>query len=618
MKDIKQLWSEEAKHIPWSKKWHTILDWNEPFAKWFVGGKLNACYACLDAHMNSPQKNKIAFYWEDEGGNTKSISFLQLYQKVNKFASALKKIGVKKGDRIIIFLPMIPQAIISMLASARIGAIHSVVFSAFGAGALADRITDAKATFIITADYAKRRGKLIPLKNIVDKSLEKIPEIKHVIVVRRTEEPITIDTTRDCLYHEIIQNADTYIEPEMVEANHPLFILYTSGTTGKPKGIVHSTGGYLVYIRSVFKHVFNPDEKSIYWCTADIGWITGHSFVTYAPLITGTTSVIYEGGPDYPSIDIWWKLIEKYKVSIFYTSPTALRMFMRQASETIKKHNLTSLKTLGTVGEVINPEVWLWYKKHIGNDMCPIIDTWWQTETGGFMIAPSAKQLTSLKPGSATLALSGIEAEIVDKKGNPVAPNTKGYLVIQKPWPGMLMGVYNNPNRYKQVYWSKFPGMYYTGDYAKKDNDGYFWLLGRADEVMNIAGHLLGTSEIENAAIESNFVTEAAVVSIPDAIKGEAIILFATIKKHIEKSDTVEKNIIKTIRNNVGPIAKPKKIYFVNSLPKTRSGKIMRRILKAIATGEAIGDTSTLENQQAVQIVIDEVKKNQSATQSPS
>jgi len=610
VEDLKQMWSKQAESIPWAKKWEKVLEQNGPFAKWFVGGKLNASYACLDAHITTSRKDKIALHWEDEDGNMQSFSFLQLYHKVNRCASALKNVGVKKGNRIVIFLPMIPQAVVAMLACARIGAIHSVVFSAFGAGALADRIDDAKATFVITADFGKRRGKLIPLKQVVDQALEKVSGVKKVIVVKRTEETIPFNHEKDCFYHEIIENADEYIEPEMVEANHPLFILYTSGTTGKPKGIVHSTGGYLVYINSVFNAAFNPDKDSVYWCTADIGWITGHSFVTYAPLMTGTTSVIYEGGPDYPGIDIWWKIIEKYKVSIFYTSPTALRMFMRYGTDTIKKNDLSSLKVLGSVGEVINPEVWLWYREHIGENRCPIIDTWWQTETGGFMISPSAKNLVDLKPGSATLPLPGIEADVVDEHGISVEPNTKGYLVIKKPWPGMLMGIYNNPDRYKKVYWSKFPGMYYyTGDYAKKDDDGYFWLLGRADEVLNIAGHILGTSEIENATVESNAVAEAAAVGVPDDLKGEAIVLFVTLKKGMEKSELVKKEIIKTIRNNMGPIAKPREIYFVDSLPKTRSGKIMRRILKAIATGKSIGDVSTLENEHSVKLVIEKFKK---------
>ena len=609
MQELKKFWAQEAEYIPWHKKWDEVLQWNEPFAKWFVGGKLNASYACLDVHVDSPNKDKIAFYWEDEGGNTISYTFLQLYQEVNRFASALTNIGVKKGDRIVIFLPMIPQAIIAMLAAARIGAIHSVVFSAFGTSALADRIDDAQAKFVITADFAKRRGKLIPLKTVVDQALEKVSCVERVVVVKRTQETIPLDSSRDCLYHEILKTADDYIAPEMVDADHPLFILYTSGTTGKPKGIVHSTGGYLVYIRSVFNNAFNPNKNSIYWCTADVGWITGHSFVTYAPLMTGTTSVVYEGGPDYPAIDIWWKLIEKYKISIFYTSPTALRMFMRHGIQDIEKHNLSSLKILGTVGEVINPEVWLWYNKYIGNENCPIIDTWWQTETGGFMIAPSAKKLVPLKPGSATFPLPGIEADVLDEQGNPVPPNTKGYLVIKKPWPGMLIGIYNDPERFKQVYWSKFPGMYYTGDYAKIDDDGYFWLLGRADEVLNIAGHILGTSEIESAAIQADPVVEAAVVGVPDDLKGEAIVLFVTLKKGIEKSKKVEKEIVQTIRYHMGPIAKPREIYFVDSLPKTRSGKIMRRILKSIAKGESIGDISTLENESSVQLARDEFEK---------
>jgi len=423
----KEFWVEEANKISWLKKWDNVLEWDEPFAKWFVGGKINASYACLDVHVNSERKNKVAIYWEDEEGNTTALSYLQLYKQVNRFAFALKKNGVKKGDRIIIFMPMIPQAIVAMLASARIGAIHSVVFSAFGSSALADRIDDAKARFVITADFGKRRGRLIPLKTVVDRALEKVDCVEKVVVVKRTEEKIDILDGRDLLYDRIMAHADDYVEPEQVDSTHPLFILYTSGTTGKPKGIVHSTGGYLVYTNSVYQRAFNPQEDSTYWCTADIGWITGHSFVTYAPLLNGSSVVIYEGGPDYPAIDRWWRIIEKYRVSIFYTSPTALRMFMRHGVEHIKKRDLRSLKVLGTVGEVINPEVWEWYNEHIGDRQCPVIDTWWQTETGGFMISPSAKDLVALKPGSATYPLKGIEADVVDEKGVSVPANTKGF-----------------------------------------------------------------------------------------------------------------------------------------------------------------------------------------------
>jgi acetyl-CoA synthetase len=527
---------------------------------------------------------------------------LQIYQKVNKFASGLKNLGVKKGDRVVIYLPMIPEALVAMLACARIGAIHSVVFSAFGSSALAGRIEDAKARFVITADFGKRRGKLIPIKKVVDKAMEKVSCVERVVVVRRTQEDILL-SEQDVLYSEVIKDADDYCPPEKVESSHPLFILYTSGTTGKPKGIVHSTGGYLTYVNSVYQRAFDPQEDSIYWCTADVGWITGHSFVTYAPLMSGSSIVIYEGGPDYPEIDRWWRIIEKYKISIFYTSPTALRMFMRYGSGHIKKHDLSSLKVLGTVGEVINPEVWEWYNEHIGAKKCPIIDTWWQTETGGFMISPSAQDLCELKPGSATRPLTGIEADVVDEHGISAPANTKGFLVIKRPWPGMLIGIYGDNERYKKVYWSKFKGMYYSGDYAQKDDDGYFWLLGRSDEALNVAGHMLGTAEIESAAVAAKPVAEAAVVGVPDEIKGEAIVIFVTLKKGVEPSDSVRKEILASVRLHMGPVATPREMYFVGALPKTRSGKIMRRILKSIARDEEIGDVSTLENETSVEEV---------------
>ena len=596
-------WIEQANEISWMKKWDKLLEWDEPFAKWFVGGKLNASHACLDAHIATSRKNKVAIYWEDEDGNTETWSYLQLYREVNRFASGLKNIGVKKGDRVIVYMPMIPKAVVAMLACARIGAIHSVVFSAFGSSALADRISDAQAEFIITADFGKRRGKLIPIKSVVDKAITDGSTIKKVIIIKRTKDTIKFVHDRDILYEDVVKDANDYCAPEAVESSHPLFILYTSGTTGKPKGIVHSTGGYLVYTSSVYRKAFDPQEDSIYWCNADIGWITGHSFVVYAPLLNGSSIVMYEGGPDYPAIDRWWQIVNKYQVSIFYTSPTALRMLMRHGTEPIEKHDLSCLKILGTVGETINPEVWKWYDKNIGGGRCPIIDTWWQTETGGFMISPSAQKLVELKPGSATFPLPGIEADVVDEFGNSLPANQKGYLVIKKPWPGMLMGVYNDPERYKKVYWSKFKGMYYPGDFALKDEDGYFWLLGRSDEALNVAGHMLGTAEIESAAVAAFSVTEAAVVGVPDEIKGEAVVLFATLRKGVTPDEETRKEVESSIRHLMGPIAKPREIYFVDALPKTRSGKIMRRILKSIAMGKDIGDISTLENEASVEKV---------------
>jgi|SaaInlLV_10m_DNA_2_1039722.scaffolds.fasta_scaffold00054_19 acetyl-CoA synthetase len=600
--DIEKFWGRQAEKLTWFKKWDKVLSWNEPFAKWFEGGTLNASHLCLDVHMNSWRKNKVALHWEDEQGKTVSLSYAQLYREVNRFASVLKKLGVKKGDRIILYISMLPEAFIAMLASARIGAIHSVVFSGFGSQALADRINDAGATIVITADFGLRRGKLIPIKSVVDEALELSSTVQKVIVVKRTEKEVEMKFGRDNFYHDLMKTAENYVEPEHVDATDPLFILYTSGTTGKPKGIVHSTGGYLVYINSVFKWAFNLNDESVYWCTADVGWVTGHSFVLYAPLMQGSTIVAYEGTPDYPAVDKWWELIEKYRVTTFYTAPTAIRMLMRHGTEWLEKHDLSSLKTLGTVGETINPEVWKWYQKYVGAGKCPVIDTWWQTETGGFMISPTlGLDLVPLKPGSATKALPGIDADVVDAHGNIAVANQKGFLVIKKPWPGMLMGIYNDPQRYKDVYWSKFKGMYYSGDSVKKDKDGYFWLLGRADEALNISGHIVGTAEVESAAVATDCVAEAAVVGVPDDLKGEAIILFAILKKWYTPNDELKRNVSRTIRRLAGPHVTPREIYFIDKLPKTRSGKIMRRVLKSLVLGASVGDVSTIEDEASIE-----------------
>ena len=600
--NLESFWEKEAEKIPWFKRWEKVLVWDEPFAKWFDGGVLNASYGCIDAHLNSWRKNKVAIYWEDEQGNTKSFSYVQLHREVNKLASVLKKIGVEKGDIVVLYLPMIPELVFSMLATVRIGAIHTVVFSGFSSQALADRINDTGAKVLITADFGIRRGKFVPLKDIVDNTLKLTPSIKKVVLIKRTEKEVKIEEGRDLLYHELVKNAENYVEPEPVESTHPLYILYTSGTTGKPKGIVHSTGGYLVYNHATYKWVFDISDESIYWCTADVGWVTGHSAIVYAPLLHGATIVIYEGVPDYPYLDKWWEIIEKYGVTIFYTSPTALRMFIRYGEEWIKKHDLSSLKILGSVGEPINPEVWEWYYKNIGNERCPIVDTWWQTETGGIMISPSpGLELVPLKPGSATLPLPGIDAEVVDDSGNPVAPKTKGYLVIKRPWPGMLMGIYKDPDRYRETYWSKFKGMYYTADYAMKDEEGYFWLLGRADEILKVAGHRIGTAEIESAVVATPFAAEAAVVGMVDPVKGEAIVIFVILKEGYKPDDSLKKNIIDSVRTQIGPFATPQEIYFVEKLPKTRSGKIMRRILKAIVQEKPVGDVTTLEDEASVE-----------------
>ncbi len=602
--DSENFWEKQAEKISWFKRWEEILIWDEPFAKWFAGGILNASYACVDVHLHSWRKNKVALYWEDEKGNAVSLSYAQLYREVNRFASVLKNIGVKKGDIVVLYLPMIPELVVSMLATVRIGAVHTVVFSGFSSQALSDRINDTGAKVLVTADFGIRRGKLVRLKEIIDNTLESTPTVEKVVLVKRTKEEIKIKEGRDLLYHELMKDAEKYVEPEPVESTHPLYILYTSGTTGRPKGIVHSTGGYLVYNYATYKWVFDISDESIYWCTADVGWVTGHSSIVYAPLLHGATIVMYEGAPDYPSMDRWWEIIEKYTVTIFYTSPTALRMFIRYGKDWIKKHDLSSLKILGTVGEGINPEVWEWYYKHIGDERCPIVDTWWQTETGGTMISPApGLELVPLKPGSATLPLPGIEAQVVDDLGNPVAAGTKGYLVIKRPWPGMLMGVYKDPVRYKETYWSKFKGMYYTADYAIKDEDGYFWLLGRADETLKVAGHRIGTLEIESAVVTTPFVAEAAVAGVSDPVKGESIVVFVILKEGYKPEESRKKEIMNNIRQQIGPLATPREIYFVAKLPKTRSGKIMRRILKAIIQDVPIGDVTTLEDEASVEEV---------------
>jgi acetyl-CoA synthetase len=600
--DIEEFWEQEARKLEWFSTWDRVLDWDIPFAKWFPGGMLNACYLCVDKHLKNWRRNKVAIYWVGENDEKRTYSYSQLYTEVNKLAAALKEMGVKDGDCVAFYLPMIPELIISMLACARIGAIHTVVFSGFSAQALADRINHTEANVVITADGGFRRGKVIELKKIVDEALETTPSVKSVLVVKRTGQEIDMKEGRDSWYHETVKHIEKAVPPLPVESTHPLFILYTSGTTGKPKGIVHSTGGYLVYINSVYKSVFDIQEDSVYWCNADIGWVTGHSFIVYAPLLNGASIVVYEGAPDYPEPDRWWQIIEEYKITTLYTSPTAIRMFMRLGEKWLEKHDLSSLAILGSVGEPINPEAWMWYFKNVGGERCPIVDTWWQTETGGIMISPAPGiGLVPLKPGSATFPLPGIDVEVVDEDGKPVPAGVRGYIIIKKPWPGMLLTVYKDPERYKETYWSRFPGAYYAGDYCMKDEDGYLWLLGRADEVLKVAGHRLGTVELESAMVSHPAVAEAAVASKPHEIKGETIVVFAVLKKGNNPSDELEKELINHMRKTVGPLATPENIYFVAKLPKTRSGKIMRRVLKALVTGQSIGDVSTLEDNASVE-----------------
>jgi acetyl-CoA synthetase len=601
LENSEEFWEEQAKYLKWFKEWDKVLDWNPPFAKWFVGGKLNASINCLDRHIDSDAKNKVAIIWEGENGETNSFTYYQLYRSVNKLASALKNLGVKKGDRIAIYLPMIPQLPIAMLASSRIGAIHTVVFSGFSAKALADRANDSKSKIIITADGGYRRGKLVQLKRLVDDAISSIPSVEHVIVVKRASNDIQMGP-KDSWWHDLIENSPPYCEPEVLDSTHPLYILYTSGTTGKPKGVLHSTGGYLTYAYATAKWVFDFRKEDIFFCTADIGWVTGHSYIVYAPLMHGVTEIMYEGTPDYPKPDRYWAIVEKQGATILYTTPTALRMYMKFGNTIPNSFDLSSLRLLGTVGEPINPEVWMWYFKTIGKENCPIVDTWWQTETGATMISTcTGIESIPMKPGSGTFPLPGIDASIVDENGRPVDLDRKGYLVIRKPWPGMLMTLWEDDEKYRNTYWKKFENVYYAGDYALSDADGYLWLLGRADDVLKVAGHRLGTMELESAFVSYEAIAEAAVTSKPDQKKGESIIAFLVLRTGFSPSDQLHVELVDHIRNAVGPIATPEEIYFVNKLPKTRSGKIMRRLLKSIASGAAIGDATTLEDEASIE-----------------
>jgi acetyl-CoA synthetase len=596
-----EFWAEQAKCLKWFKEWDKVLDWNPPFAKWFIGGKLNASVNCLDRHIDSDAKNKVAIIWEGENGATSSFTYYQLYRSVNKLANALKNLGVKKGDRITIYLPMIPQLPIAMLASSRVGAIHTVVFSGFSSKALADRANDSKSKIIITADGGYRRGKLVPLKRIVDDAISSIPSAEHVIVVKRASNDIQMGP-KDLWWHDLIENSPSYCEPEILDSVHPLYILYTSGTTGKPKGVLHSTGGYLTYLYATAKWVFDFRKEDIFFCTADIGWVTGHSYIVYAPLLHGITEIMYEGTPDYPKPDRYWAIVEKQGASILYTTPTALRMYMKFGNTIPNSFDLSSLRLLGTVGEPINPEVWMWYFKTIGKENCPVVDTWWQTETGGIMISMcTGIDSVPMKPGSGTFPLPGIDAAVVDENGKQVDRDRKGYLVIRKPWPGMLMTLWEDDEKYLNTYWRKFENVYYAGDYALSDADGYIWLLGRSDDVLKVSGHRLGTMELESAFVSYKAIAEAAVTSRPDEKKGESIIAFLVLRTEFLPSDQLRVELIDHIRNAVGPIATPEEIYFVSKLPKTRSGKIMRRLLKSVASGAATGDATTLEDEASIE-----------------
>ena len=598
--DYVSFWDEQAHNLSWFGPWERTLDWNPPFAKWFVGGTINASYNALDVHQDTLSE-KPAILWEGENGDSKTLTYGDLFVEVQKFANVLKSLGVKKGDRVTIYLPMVPELPAAMLACARIGAIHTVIFSGFSSASIKDRIDDSKSKIVITADGSYRRGKIVKLKEVIDDAVKDLEFVEHVVVLERTKNKIPI-LPRDKFWNELMSDASDSCVAEKLDSTHPLYILYTSGTTGKPKGVLHGTGGYLTHLYSTFKWAFDIKNSDVFFCTADIGWVTGHSYVVYAPLLHGATQIMYEGAPDFPDISRMWNILEKYNASIFYTTPTALRMFMKSGDEIPNSFDLSSLRLLGTVGEPINPEVWKWYYKTIGNERCPIIDTWWQTETGGMMISPlPGLETIPLKPGSGTLPIPGVDITVVDESGAEIPPNTKGYLVIKNPWPGMLLTLWGDDEKYKTVYWSKYPNCYYPGDYALKDNDGYLWLLGRADDVLKIAGHRIGTAELESCIVSDNDVAESAVCGIPDEIKGEVIIAFVVLKDGVATDRIVlEKNLFSKIRADVGAIATPKQIFFVSKLPKTRSGKIMRRLLKSIGNGEKIGDVSTLDDASAV------------------
>jgi len=597
IQDPESFWDKQATELLlWRKKWDTVLKWEAPFAQWFVGGKLNVSENCLDRHLNGPRRNKAAIIWEGEPGEVRTLTYQQLHREVCKFANVLKRNRVQKGDRVIIYLPMTPEAAIAMLACARIGAVHSVVFGGFSSEAIKDRLNDSQAKLVITADGGYRRGAIVPLKKNVDEALKDNTLVEKVIVFRRANNDISIKEGRDVWWHREMEYVDARCEPEALDSEDPLYILYTSGSTGKPKGILHTTGGYLLGVTITTKYVFDLHEDDLYWCSADIGWVTGHSYVVYGPLSTGATTFMYEGAPNWPELDRFWKLIEKYAITVFYTAPTAIRAFIRWGDAYPKGHDLSSLRLLGTVGEPINPEAWIWYRTVIGGDRCPIVDTWWQTETGGIMITPLPGAIPT-KPGSATLPFFGVDAAVVDETGKEVPPNVGGKLIIRKPWPSMLRTIWGDKARYEKQYWSEFPGLYFTGDGARRDEDGYFWIVGRIDDVLNVAGHRLGTSEIESALVSHPGVAEAAVVGRPDELKGQAVVAFVTLKQGTIALPELREQLRQHVATMIGAIARPDDVRFAEALPKTRSGKIMRRLLKEIAAGgQVTGDTTTLED----------------------
>ena len=606
--DPETFWGGVANELHWFKEWDSVREWNEPFVKWFVGGQTNPSYNALDYQVEQGRGDKTAIHWEGEPGDTCSFTYSEMLKEVSKFANVLKDKGIEKGDRVAIYMPMIPEAAVAMLACARIGATHSVVFGGFSAGALADRIIDAEAKAVITADGAYRRGDVLPLKPAVDEALKRCPSIESVFVVKRTENAIDMQEGRDHWYHDFIPNASEDCPAEPLDAEHPLFILYTSGSTGKPKGVLHSVGGYQTYTYLTNKYVFDMKDDDVFWCTADVGWITGHSYIVYGPMFNGVTQVMYEGAPNHPHPGRFWELVEKYKVTIFYTAPTAIRAFMKWGNKHVEKSDLSSLRLLGTVGEPINPEAWMWYREQIGGNRCPIVDTWWQTETGGIMLT-TLPGVHDAKPGAAGLPFFGVEPAIMDVEGNEQPANQGGYLVIKRPWPSMLRTVYGDDDRYRNTYWGEIEHVYFAGDGARQDEDGYFWIMGRVDDVVNVSGHRLGTMEVESALVSHEAVAEAAVVGRPDEIKGQAIVAFVTLEGSREGSDELKETLRNHVASEIGAIAKPSGIYFSDSMPKTRSGKIMRRLLRDIASGNDIsGDVSTLEDRTVVEKLVESVK----------
>jgi acetyl-CoA synthetase len=594
--DPEGYWAGIASELHWFEPWQKVLEWNLPFAKWFVGGKTTVSYNCIDRHLQTARKNKIALLWEGEPGDVRALSYQMLHREVCRFANVLKSLGLQQGDRATIYMGMVPELAIAMLACARMGVTHNVVFGGFSAEALRDRINDSQSKIVITADGGYRRGTVVPLKKNIDDSLQGCPSVQKVVVYRRTGEAVNMTPNRDLWWHDVMATASDNFPAVPLDAEHPLFMLYTSGTTGKPKGVVHTTGGYMTSTYITTKWVFDLKEEDTYWCTADIGWVTGHSYIVYGPLANGATSIMYEGAPNYPQPDRLWSIIEKYKVNIFYTAPTAIRAFIKWGNNWPAQHDLSSLRLLGTVGEPINPEAWMWYREHIGHNHCPIVDTWWQTETGAIMISPVPGAVPA-KPGSATRPLPGIVADVVDRQGNSVGANQGGFLVIKQPWPAMLRTIHGDPERYKKQYWSEIPGVYFTGDGARRDEDGYFWIMGRIDDVINVSGHRIGTMEVESALVSHPTVAEAAVVGRPDQLKGQGIVAFVTLAAGHEAQPALKEELKTHVGKSIGSFAKPDDIRFTEGLPKTRSGKIMRRLLRDLASGQAtVGDTTTLED----------------------